>query len=113
MASPPIHTKKDNTLCGTPGFMPPEALKNEGFTCKSDLFSLGSLLFSLLTHQNLFYAPDNKLIMEENRKCRYGDIGMRMKGRSQYEIEFIQALLQKDPKMRPNTEEALNMAIFD
>lgn len=51
--------------------------------------------------------------MEENRKCRYGDIGMRMQGRSQNEIAFIQALLEQDPQIRPNAEEALNMAIFD
>lgn len=93
--------------------MAPEGLKGMGYSAKSDIFSLGSLLFSILTHQNLFYAQENKHIMEENRKCNYGDLRARMQARSTHEIEFIRALLEKDPKLRPTAEEALQLPLFD
>jgi phosphorylase kinase gamma subunit len=36
-------------LCGTPGYIDPEVLKGGNFTTKSDIFSLGVLVYSLLT----------------------------------------------------------------
>lgn len=47
---------RDENLCGTPGYIAPEAFNRKGYTGKADIFGLGSLLFSLLTHQNLFSA---------------------------------------------------------
>jgi serine/threonine protein kinase len=44
--------------CGTPGYVAPEILKNEGYTSKCDIFSLGSLMFNLLTGFFLF-SGDN------------------------------------------------------
>lgn len=44
-----VINKVEMGVCGTPGFMPPEALRREGYSLKSDLFSVGSILFSLLT----------------------------------------------------------------
>ncbi len=40
--------------CGTPGFVAPEVLKGLVGTFKSDIFSLGSLFFTLLTRTLLF-----------------------------------------------------------
>jgi serine/threonine protein kinase len=41
-------------LCGTPGYIPPEALIYRGYTPKSDIFSIGALIFYLLTRKNIF-----------------------------------------------------------
>ena len=35
--------------CGTPGYLDPEVLKGQQYTAKSDIFSLGSLLFNVIT----------------------------------------------------------------
>jgi len=35
--------------CGTPGYVDPEVLRGGRFTTKSDIFSVGSLLFNLIT----------------------------------------------------------------
>ena len=40
--------------CGTPGFVAPEIFKGRGASFKSDIFSLGSVLFTLLTGRLLF-----------------------------------------------------------
>ena len=41
-------------VCGTACFIAPEALEGKGFTLKSDIFSIGSILYSLFTNENLF-----------------------------------------------------------
>jgi calcium/calmodulin-dependent protein kinase I len=40
--------------CGTPGYVAPEVLKGAPFTTKSDIFSIGSFFFNLLTNTNLY-----------------------------------------------------------
>jgi serine/threonine protein kinase len=40
--------------CGTPGYVDPEVLNGEPFTTKSDIFSLGSLFFNLITNRLVF-----------------------------------------------------------
>lgn len=42
--------------CGTPSYVAPEILHGEPFTTRSDIFSLGSVLFNLLTQRPLFYG---------------------------------------------------------
>lgn len=45
-----------NTVCGTPGYIPPEVLKQEGSSERSDVFSLGTVFYELLTGSNPFVA---------------------------------------------------------
>ena len=40
--------------CGSPCYVDPEVLRNKGFSDKSDIFSLGSLLYNLVTGRLLF-----------------------------------------------------------
>ena len=40
--------------CGTPGFVAPEVLHGNGASYKSDIFSLGSLLYTLIAGRLLF-----------------------------------------------------------
>ncbi len=46
--------KEIEVKCGTPGYVAPEVLKGQPYTKKTDVFSLGSLMFNLLTGKNLF-----------------------------------------------------------
>jgi serine/threonine protein kinase len=50
-------TTDDVTLamkCGTPGYTAPEVLRGDPFSVKSDVFSVGCLLFYLVTGRNLY-----------------------------------------------------------
>lgn len=40
--------------CGTPGYTAPEILRGQGYSLNSDIFSLGSVLFNLLSGCYLF-----------------------------------------------------------
>jgi len=46
--------KRKMESCGTPGYVDPEVLNGRPFTTKSDIFSLGSLLFNLITQKIVF-----------------------------------------------------------
>jgi len=41
-------------ICGSPNYIAPEILKNQEYDSKCDIFSIGSLLFSLLSFKYLF-----------------------------------------------------------
>ena len=99
-------------MCGTPGYIAPEALAGEGFTFKSDIFSVGSILFSLLTLKNLFTAPDPRIVMEQNKYCDFDNLEHRMRRCSPQSIDLVRQLLCKDPLRRPTAISALNHAWF-
>lgn len=44
--------------CGTPGYVAPELLKGFSYGNKSDIFSLGSLFYNIVTGKMLFSGPD-------------------------------------------------------
>jgi calcium/calmodulin-dependent protein kinase I len=40
--------------CGTPNYIAPEVFKDQGYTFKADIFSLGSIMFNLVVGRYLF-----------------------------------------------------------
>ena len=52
--TPPNIREKMYEKCGTPCYVAPEILREEGYTQKCDIFSLGSLFFNLVTGRYLF-----------------------------------------------------------
>jgi serine/threonine protein kinase len=40
--------------CGTPGYVDPDVLKGNNFITKSDIFSLGSVLYNIITLRLLY-----------------------------------------------------------
>jgi len=65
-------------LCGTPGYIAPEALQNKGFNMRSDVFSVGSILYSILSLKNLFNGDTYQDIINNNRICnlKYINLGL-------------------------------------
>ena len=53
--------------CGTPGYVDPDVLKGKKFSAKSDIFSLGSLLFNLISGRLMFSGQTAKEILFNNR----------------------------------------------
>lgn len=52
--------------CGTPGYIAPEAIDGKGFTTKSDLFSIGAVLYNMLSLKNLFKGKGLSELIYQN-----------------------------------------------
>lgn len=61
------NTKELRVKCGTPTYMDPELLDGQPFTERSDIFSLGSILFNLVTQKILFPGNNMKDVLNDNR----------------------------------------------
>ena len=55
------------TRCGSPGYVAPEILNNLGYGCKADIFSLGVIMYILLTSKFVFNAKDYNEILRKNK----------------------------------------------
>ena len=53
---------------GTPSYIPPEALRGKGYSFKSDVYAVGSILFNLLTHKHLFPGNEEMLVLRANKQ---------------------------------------------
>ena len=53
--------------CGTPGYVAPELLKGFPFSPKSDIFSLGSMFYNMVTGKMLFSGNDTRQILFKNK----------------------------------------------
>jgi serine/threonine-protein kinase len=88
---------------GTPGYLPPEALKGEGQTGKGDLFALGVILHECLLGANPFEGRD---VDEMVRRSLEDEAPPLRTARGDVPAELdalVAALLQKDPERRPES----------
>ena len=55
--------------CGTPAYVAPEILRGHGYREKADIFSLGAVLYNLLTGLYLFSGIDKDHLLYNNMVC--------------------------------------------
>lgn len=60
--------------CGTPAYVDPEVLNGGGFTLKSDIFSLGSLMFNLITRKLIFRGSNLNEVLYRNKHESAGEM---------------------------------------
>eukprot|EP00347_Sterkiella_histriomuscorum_P004964 403358413 len=100
--------------CGTPSYIAPEILKGQCYTTSADLFSLGSLLFSLITGKFLFSSHDENLetIIRLNRKCDTTHVPVILKNLSHECQDLVMSMLESDPQSRITCKNALKHPWF-
>lgn len=108
----PSEVKDQKVLCGTPGFISPEALRKEGYNLKSDIFSVGAILFSVLTKKYLFDETEYNALMKQNKACSLSGLEERLSKRSLDVKHFLRLLLNKEPSNRPSPKMALSHPWF-
>lgn len=92
------------TLCGSPLYMAPEILRFEKYDAKADLWSVGAVLFEMMTAKPPFRASNH---VELLRKIEQGDDFIRFPKDvkiSPQMKDIIKALLKRTPTMRMSFE---------
>lgn len=90
--------KKLQEKLGTPCYMAPEILRGQGYDEKCDLFSIGSVLFNLLTGAYLFAGANHNEMMFNNRVCDLSNKKSHLQNVSKECIDFLFSLLNPNPK---------------
>ena len=99
-------------LLGTYAYMSPEQVLSERLGPPSDVFSLGTLLYEMVTGRLPFHAPSSYTLMDRIVSCKYTAPETIIPDVHPSISKAIAAALVRDPEARPASPESL-MAIVD
>lgn len=105
-----------NTLnyqkCGTPSYIAPEVLAGTGYTTKSDLFGVGSVMYNLITGKFLFHSNNVKDLLTLNRDCDLTHVPSHIKDLSNLGRDVLMKMIEKNPDKRLSAKQALQHPWF-
>lgn len=99
------------TICGSPLYMAPEIINKKQYTTKSDLWSLGIIIYEMI-YGDVPYKASNliDLINKINKQSLYFEKSVKV---SDHCIELLKNLLQKNANKRIEWGDFLNHKWFD
>lgn len=99
--------------CGSPGYIDPEILKGKGCTQKSDIFSIGSILYNLVTQSPLFIGRTAHDIIRANRNQNPKlSVRLFVKNVSHECRSLLSIMLEPNSNMRAGAEACLSHSWF-
>ncbi|CAG9333935.1 unnamed protein product [Blepharisma stoltei] len=102
-----INTEKLTQICGSPGFTAPEILKRDIYGSKVDVFSVGIVLFMLLTGKTPWSAKNKKELVLQNRDCKVPFAEALSSQNSREMIKLVKKLMMPNPNSRPSASQIL------
>ena len=102
---------KTGVVLGTPSYMSPEQLAGERVDGRSDLFSMGVMMFELLTKKQPFSGDSMAALMYQIANTKQEDITKIRKNLPACVKTIVDKLLQKDPKKRYQTGAEVVLAV--
>ncbi len=92
--------------------MAPEILNDAGYSLKSDIFSLGSVMYNLITGKYLFAGATSQELMIKNKQCDLTEAYEQVDSVSRLGKDLLMKLLDVNPELRYSASEALNHPWF-
>ncbi len=87
--------------CGTPAYMAPEELDGRGASVRSDLYSLGLVLYELFTGKRAFEATSLAELRRKHAEAQPNALSKHVAEIDPAIERAILRCLEKDPQMRP------------
>lgn len=97
------------TAIGTPYYMSPEIFENKPYSFKSDIWSLGCVLYEMCARKPPFNAASMAGLMRQIIRGQYVPLNSEY---SQSLRKLVDQCLTLDPKRRPNCAEILQQPII-
>ena len=95
------------------GYHAPEVLLAAEYSLKSDIFSIGVILYNMITGSSLFKGFNEREIMHKNKHCILPDCFQRVLANYSSEaLDLLLKLIEKSPAKRLSAEQALNHEWF-
>jgi calcium/calmodulin-dependent protein kinase I len=95
------------TTCGTPGYVAPEILEQLPYNKSCDLWSIGVVLYILLSGTPPFFDEDNFVLFEKIKNVDFNFDAPVWQSVSNEAKDIIRKLLVKNPDERLNPDEVL------
>lgn len=92
--------QKANTICGTPEYVAPEILLNEGYGPSVDTWSIGILVYEMITTSTPFAAKSSKSVLSNILQKKIQFSSKKFEKVSPDCIDFIEACLKKEKNHR-------------
>lgn len=94
-----------NTCIGTPYYLSPEMIENKPYNTKSDIWSVGCVLYEMLSLKHAFNASNMKSLILKIVQCSYKSPPCHY---SKGLRDTIKQIFQKDPNKRPSMDTLLS-----
>ncbi len=103
-------TFKAFSKVGTPLYMSPEVIRNDGYDFKSDVWSLGCVIYELVTFKSPFRTDEKISLYDLFTKINKGDYPRIMDEKyGTFIKDLIEKMLKVNPEERISLEEVVKM----
>ncbi len=107
------HITISRAAIGSPEFMSPEHINSNNISIASDIFSLGSLIYWLITGVSPFYADNTMFILNNISRNHYKPINKSVFGIDDWIEEIVDICLSPLPEDRYRDASELSRALYN